>query len=255
MPQVERYRAKLRAATDVERFLKRHSGLPGPRGNLELAHAFAAEAAPAEIRRLARLEAAEAPENTPEVFLAFCGVLGLGRLVAEGDAAAGAAIRRRASDPRWRVREAAATALQLVGDRDPRRFRRLVAALARGTALEQRAAAAALAEPRLLTSASTPAALALLDAITRSLAEAPRPLGDGERILRQALAYAWSVVVAADPATGKPAMEMWLRSGDPDIRWAMRENLGKKRLQKVDAAWCAAWAARLGGGTSRQARR
>jgi hypothetical protein len=37
----------------------------------------------------------------------------------------------------------------------------------------------------------------------------------------------------------------WFSSDDPDVRWIMRENLGKQRLVHVDAAWVARWKAYL----------
>ena len=244
--RVEEYRQQLHGTKDVEAYLRSHSGLPGPRGNLELAHAFADEGSPQDIRRFAALDAHVAPENTPGVFLAFCGILGLSRLLVDGDKTSEPALRRRASDPRWRVREAVATALQRVGDADRRRYTRIVTSLAQGSPLEQRAAVAALAEPRLLSDGtSVRTALRLLDRITRSLTRATRPLAEPEQILRQALAYAWSVVVAADPASGMPAMEAWLTSSDADVQWLMRQNLTKKRLQKMDPAWCLRWSKKL----------
>jgi hypothetical protein len=244
--RIETYRERLRSMKDVEGFLRAHSGLPGPRGNLELAHAFAQEGSDHQIRALAALDPNEAPENTPDGFLAFCGVLGLGRLALEGDAQAEAALLRRASDPRWRVREAVATALQLVGDADRRRYAKIVAALARGGPLEQRAAVAAIAEPRLLTgSVAVRSGLRVLERATRFVARAAKPLGEREKVLRQALGYAWSVVVAAEPAQGKPVMEVWLRSKDPDIAWLMAQNLGKARLQRAAPGWSATWRRRL----------
>jgi hypothetical protein len=244
--RIETYRQRLRSMNNVEGFLRAHSGLPGPRGNLELAHAFAQEGGARQIRKLAALGPTEAPENTPEGFLAFCGVLGLSRLVLEGDPHAEAALLRRASDSRWRVREAVATALQLVGDVDRRRYAKIVAALVRGGPLEQRAAVAAVAEPRLLNSKSAiRSGLRVIERATRSVARAAKPLGEREKVLRQALAYAWSVLVAAEPAEGKPAMEVWLRSKDPDIAWLMTQNLGKARLQGAGRSWSATWRRRL----------
>ena len=62
-----------------------NSGLPGPRGNLELAQAVGMEGTEALfLEYLVDYSAQSAPANTPEEFLAFCGTLGLGRLVAEG---------------------------------------------------------------------------------------------------------------------------------------------------------------------------
>jgi len=250
MDRSERYWRLLASAKNakaLEAVLKEHSGLPGPRGNLELAHVFARAGQPAVIWRLARLEPKDAPENTPEGYLAFCGVLGLGRLVIDGDAAAERMLIKRASDTRWRVREGVATGIQLIGDVDRLRFTRMVTTLAGGNALEQRAAVAAVAEPRLLKGEAVTVALRLLDDVTRGLERSNKPLGDAEKVLRQALGYAWSVVVAADPGQGKPAMERWLGSGDPDIGWVMRENLKKKRLQKADPSWCARWGLRRRG--------
>jgi hypothetical protein len=82
--------------------------------------------------------------------------------------------------------------------------------------------------------------LGLLDDITAQLAAAPLAArkSDAFKTLRQALGYCWSVAVVANPETGKPLMEKWLASADPDVRWVMRENLKKNRLRKLDAAWC-----------------
>ena len=42
-------------------------------------------------------------------------------------------------------------------------------------------------------------------------------------------------------------MEKWLADEDKDVRWIMRENLGKARLTRLDAAWVAGQRARLEG--------
>jgi len=134
----------LLAAPEREAFLLAHSGLPGPRGNLELIDVASAASERAEIERWAVLTPAEAPENTPGVFLACVGLVGLGRLVAAGDRSLLPVLRRSSSDPRWRVREAVAMALQAWGDLD---IRSLVAEMERwagGSHLEGRAAMAAL---------------------------------------------------------------------------------------------------------------
>ena len=241
---VERYREILRKTKDWDAYLKKESRLPGPRGNLELAHAAALEGTKQIFSRYASLEAGRAPENTPLVFLAFCGVLGLGRLLAEGDPSQERVLRRLAGDPRWRIREAVATGLQFLGDRSWRDLHRLARVWMRGRPLERRASVAAVAEPRLLVpDAAAVSALRLMDQATRSLVKD----GDGEprRVLRQALGYAWSVVVAAAPKQGKAAMEGWFASENDDVRWLMRENLGKARLRRLDPKWCAKWEKRL----------
>ena len=68
---VDTYRAELKKLKDWEPYLKKHSGLPGPRANLELVAAVAEEADP---DRLWRLSASR------DEFLALCGTAGLGRV-------------------------------------------------------------------------------------------------------------------------------------------------------------------------------
>jgi hypothetical protein len=45
------------------------------------------------------------------------------------------------------------------------------------------------------------------------------------------------VAVAANPDAGMSMMEQWFATKDKDIRGRRRENLKKKRLQRIDAAW------------------
>jgi hypothetical protein len=37
-----------------------------------------------------------------------------------------------------------------------------------------------------------------------------------------------------------------MRSDDPDVRWVMKQNLTKKRLNRAGADWVASWTAKLG---------
>ncbi len=168
MSSIETCRAALIAlpAADWEPYLLAHANLPGPRGGLELAAAAADLGDEAQFRGWAALGPDVAPENTPGCFLACCGVVGLGAVMA------------RRGDPPVVAPSAAVT-------------------------------------PNGAGTEATPL-----------------------RLLR-ALAYCWSVAVAALPDAGKPLMEVWLASDDPDIRWIMRENLKKNRLVKMDAAWVA----------------
>ena len=73
---------------------------------------------------------------------------------------------------------------------------------------------------------------------------------DELRALRKGLGYCWSVAVAAAPNTGRPRFEDLVEraaaSGDRDLRWIARENLRKRRLERLDADWVAALRARLG---------
>jgi hypothetical protein len=244
LSKVDQYRAALQSLEDWIPYLLAHSGLPGPRGNLELAHA-AAQAGDRRRYETFLRAGADAAENTPEVFLVFCGILGLGRLAARSGPGLFNRLRQFASDPRWRVREAVATGLQLAGDADMARLLKEMQSWSRGTPLEQRAAAAALAEPRLLQEpAHARAALKILDAITTTM-QAAKVRDEAFRTLRQGMGYCWSVAVAALPPAGKPLMEKWLRSKDADVRWMMKENLKKNRLVKMDEYWVKKCLARL----------
>ena len=100
MSKIDDYQLVLRGLTDWNPYLVEHSDLPGPRGNIELGRAAAAEASPERIWEWLQWDQERAPANTPEEFLAFCGVLGLGRLAAGGDVRACAQLRSHASDQR-----------------------------------------------------------------------------------------------------------------------------------------------------------
>ena len=238
MSKRETYRALLRDMPEWDAYLLQESGLPGPRGNLELAQAVADVGDRPRFERYLAHGPDTAPVNSPYEFLAFCGAVGLGRLLAAGDDTVLAVLRRCAADPRWRLREGVAMALQRLGDADMPTLLAAMRVWARGTPLEQRAAAAALCEPRLLdVPAHARATLQILDDITASIPRVTDRRSDGFRALRQGLGYCWSVAVAALPAEGKALMEKWLASPDPDLRWIMRENLKKARLERADSEW------------------
>jgi hypothetical protein len=238
MSKVDDYRAELRTRADWDGWLKANSGLPGPRGNLELAYAVAQEGDETRFAPWRALSLQAAPVNSPEEFLVFCGVLGLWRRAAAADAAAYELLRRFANDPRWRTREAVAMALQYAGRIDFDGMLAHVKAWAAGSPLEQRALAAGLCEPDLLREVNhARQTLALLDEIMQKLIVSDDRKSDAFKTLRQGLAYCWSVAVAAYPETGRALMEKWAANPDRDARWIMRENLKKNRLVRMDAAW------------------
>jgi hypothetical protein len=124
---------------EIRTLLQENSGLPGPRGNLELAHSFATAMAGMRVEdwqweflmEMAGTSISKAPVNSPKEFIAFCGVLALGALYAGGlprprRRMALAALKGAASDRRWRVREASAQGLQLVGEKDPAALREII---------------------------------------------------------------------------------------------------------------------------------
>lgn len=238
MGKTDEYRQALAKLSDWDEYLLKNSGLPGPRGNLELAAVVADEGNLALFERYITYDAQTAPTNSPYEFLAFCGVLGLGRLVAEGKTGYLSIIRTFASDPRWRLREGVAQALQRLGKVDMTRLLQEMEIWSQGSWLEKRAAAAALAEPILLHNPhQIEQALRILDAITASLLTCQNRKNPDFLTLRQGLGYCWSVIAAALPQEGLPFMEKWICNSDPDIRWIMKENLKKKRLIRVAPQW------------------
>jgi hypothetical protein len=231
MSRVEKYRAELRQMSEWESYLKKNSGLPGPRVNLELVEAVGEEADP---ERLWRLSASS------DEFLALCGTAGLGHLAVSDPVPVMSWLRELASDPRWRVREGVAIALQHLGRYS---MARLLAEMERWSTegqFVQRAAAAGLCEPGLLKEPEhATRVLGVLDRITRSFAGTSARKTEGFRALKQALGYCWSVAAAALPDAGRPLMEKWLRSNDKDVAWVMQSNLSKARIAALGESWVA----------------
>ena len=249
MSKVEEYKEALRELEDWDSFLLEESGLPGPRGNIELGRAVAEEGDEELFRRYLEYDEGRAPTNSPTEFLAFCGVLGLGRLLAEGRGDLLPLLRTCASDGRWRVREAVAMALQRWGLADMRALLHEMEAWSGGNLLERRAAASALCEPALLSDRShAREVLRLLDGMTASIAEIQDRRNDEFTALRKGLGYCWSVTVVALPEEGKRLMEKWFSNDDRDVLWIMKENLRKKRLERMDPEWVRKWQAQLGMG-------
>ena len=255
---IDTYRTELEQLADWDDYLRRESRLPGPRANLELLEAVIQAGDGCRFAHLLALDSGfpgGAPPNTPDEFLTVCAVAGLGKLVAEGDRAWLSVLRRRAGDPRWRVREAVAIALQHWGDDDMRGLLNEMVGWRCGSWLEQRAAVAALAEPRLLRPTGvvdpTDAVLPIFDTITECIvaAGAAARRDPDYHVLRHALGYAWSVLVAANPSTCRPAFEHWLlraeSTHDKDLLWVARQNLKKNRLIVLDETWANCWTTRL----------
>lgn len=221
--RVEGYRAELRGLERWEPYLKKHSGLPGPRANLELVQAVGDEA---DSDRLWRFSA------SADEFLALCGTAGLGKVALMEPDTVMTWLRELASDRRWRVREGVAIALQRIGRESmPHLLAEMQVWAGEGPYI-QRAAAAGLCEPALLKqNSSAVQVLAILDRITSSLAAATdRRKSEDFKVLRQALGYCWSVAAAAAPDNAQPYFEKWLRSTNNDVAWVMRSNLSKARM-------------------------
>jgi hypothetical protein len=229
-------------------FLKAHSNLPGPRGNLELAWQFAdavaglargeaADAAWRTVGVLAGVGPEEAPTGDPGEFLAFCGTLGAAGFAADPARrpAVWEAVRRAAEDERWRLREGAAQAIQRVLPADPPGALAVLGEWAAGGPwLLCRAVAAGLADPPLLRDEGlAAAALRLHEVILARFLAAGDRRDEDFKVLRQGLGYTLSVVVAAAPEPGFALLRRLAAVPDRDLAWVLRSNLGKGRLARA----------------------
>ena len=248
MTKANEYRTQLHALNNWDSYLLKESGLPGPRGNIELAQVVADEGDLQLFQRYITYTTNKAPTNSPYEFLAFCGIVGLGRLLAEGNHNLLNTLRQHASDSRWRIREAVAMALQRLGDVDMEQLIAEMRDWSQGTPLEQRAVAAALCEPRLLGRVEhAREVLQILDGITTFLERMDNRRSEDFLTLRKGLGYCWSVAVVALPVEGKALMEKWLVKSDKDVQWIMKENLKKARLARMDAEWVKKWRGKIEG--------
>jgi hypothetical protein len=239
------------ADDDLRAYLSVNSRLPGPRANLELAAAFTEAVRDREkdwralwtlCTRWTSIPPEEAPVNDPREFVVFCGARGIGSLGTPSPPRAREALvhlRVVARDPRWRVRESVAIAVQDLVEHQPGfAMRALEDWIAPGAWLEMRAVAAGVAEPRLLDDRKVAkGALAMHQDILRRVRAAKERDSDGFRTLRQGLAYSVSVVVAARSDEGFRWMMKLADSKDPDVQWILKENLKKGRLVSRFPGW------------------
>lgn len=83
-------------------------GVASPRGNFELADTLALEGDASVFRHFIEYTPDPAPTDSPEAFIAFCGVFGRGRLIAEGERDRMDDLRRFKAGSKLRIREAIA---------------------------------------------------------------------------------------------------------------------------------------------------
>jgi hypothetical protein len=238
MSKVEYYIDQLKQQKDWIPYLLKESGLPGPRGNLELAAAVVELGDEETFKNYIKYTPEKAPVNSPEEFLAFCGVFGLGKLYSNGSQAYLPILKQFASDPRWRTREAVAMALQRIGKNNIEDLLKIVSEWSSGSLLEQRAAMAGICEPVLLKDKVVEKeALDILDKITEQLQNVTDKKSEEFRVLKKALSYGWSVAIVANPEYGKKLFEKLAKVPDKDIKSIVKENLKKNRLIKMDPKW------------------
>jgi hypothetical protein len=238
MTKKDIYIEKLRTLKDWDEYLKKESGLPGPRANLELLAAVVDLGGEHIFTKYLNYDLKRPDTNSKEVFLSLVGVMGLGKLVTLGKKEYLDTLKKYASDTRWRIREAVAMALQRIGDHDINLLIGKMKKWAIGNLYEKRAAIAGLCEPRLLKEVFVVnEVLDILNQVTEAIKEVKDRKSEEFRVFKKALSYCWSVAVVANSEEGKVGMSKWFRSQDKDIKSVMKENLKKNRLLKMDEMW------------------
>jgi len=99
MEKVDTYRQKPRQLKDWTPYLLAESGLLGPRGNLELAQAVYEEGDAACFESFLAFNPGQAPANSPEEFLHFCGVFGQGKYLSRDSDSAWEQLKTYTTDP------------------------------------------------------------------------------------------------------------------------------------------------------------
>lgn len=232
---------------ELEQRLMGESNLPGPRANLGAASAFAdafasdwvTDEAWELVLAWSGKPEAEAPTDDAREFLPFCALQAMGSYYRYAEPARQQLILERCqaamNDGRWRMREAAAMALQRIGEQDFGALRRLFDEMkGSASALEQRAFVAALAHPPMLKEqANVLYALELSDEILDGIATGRTRCGAEEfRVLSKGLEYALSVFVERAPEAGFKMLAKFAVNGDKRMQKIVKSNLGKARLAK-----------------------
>lgn len=241
MSKIDEYKAKLLKLNHWEEFLIRNSNLPSPRSNLELLAAAVEAGTKDKFIKFLEFTVEVAPVNNPGEFICAIGVAGLGKLITEGDSVEDYFNKLIffSADPRWRIREGVAMALQYIGRKDMTFLLASIQKWAQSTLFVQRALVAGLCEPVLLKNPEHASqVLNILFKITTQLNnQSLDKKAESYRVLKKALSYGWSVAIVALPQTGKEYFELLMKNGNADIGSIVKENLGKNRLVKMDKEW------------------
>lgn len=229
-------------------YLLSNSNLPSPRGNLELAKAFAElieiysskslEGLWGLCMKATSISSDEAPVNDPKEFLPFCGTYAIGALGSIYPKYFDKALFRLkelAHDSRWRTREAVAMGVQKLLERQPKKTLKILEGwIENSNWLAMRAVAAGVAEPLVLRDEQTARkALELHKKIFAKILSTKERKSSEFKTMRKGLGYTLSVVICALPKEeGFGYMYQLMDSQDVDILWIVRQNLRKKRLIK-----------------------
>ncbi|WP_151798401.1 hypothetical protein [Acinetobacter bereziniae] len=230
----------------VEVYLKAHSNLPGPRANLELSYSFARYFANISISQslwefLEQLLNTSTDGNSRETILPFSALLGLSQSYFSQDTTHQKIILNQnqtmMNDSRWRLREAAAMACQIIGEQDFSTVKNWFEQIYPDSSLlEKRGILVALAHPPLLTTAAnTVYCLNLCEQIFNDIFPSDHQTIDQSeafKTLKKSLEYVLSVFVAADPLLGFDLLAKLAERKHQQINKILKANLSKSRLTK-----------------------
>ncbi|MEJ2005240.1 MAG: hypothetical protein P8X57_09820, partial [Cyclobacteriaceae bacterium] len=174
-----------------------------------------------------------------EEFLSFCGVLGLGRIGKIdpiNEPVVVADIKNAAQDERWRIREAAAMAIQDLIDARPKATLVILRSwVHEENYLLNRAVVAGIAEPRFMKEREhARIALELHKTILKQVSLDPSMHDPHLKVLVKGLSYTLSVVITGTEKEGFAFLEALLATEHPLVRKIVRENLKKKRLVRLN---------------------
>lgn len=217
--------------------LLKNSGLPGPRGNLELLHSFSRNASAEEVKECFSYYA-DNLNNSPEEFVVMCGIVGYCILNNTHVNKTLETIRKYASHKSWRIREAVAIGIQEMAVNNLSEIIQTLKKWIQGNDLEKRAVVAALCEPKLLKEKAIVTELfGILQKVTIGFNGIHGKLTEHQKTLRKTIGYGWSVAICSLPDAGKKTFETIAKTENKRIKWILKENLKKNRLGVMDNNW------------------
>jgi hypothetical protein len=216
--------------------LKKDSGLPGPRGNLELLSKFL-RCCNQESVNLCLAELREDTRNSPEEFVGMCGVVGHALLNWKSRDELLRHLRNYASHQSWRIRESVAIAIQEIPFASLEDRIKMTEELETGDPFIHRAIVAGLCEPKNLKKQQGSERLFGHLVRATNVLDKTGKTSEGEDSLKKALGYCWSVALAEFFDEGKAAFGRIVTSTNKNLNWIARENLKKSRLIRKNRDW------------------
>jgi hypothetical protein len=211
----------------LEKFIIKNSNLPGPRGNLELAFAFAEIYDDfGTLQGWLKITEYQADVNNPKSFLAFCSAVCLGKIYTKRkDKKIITILKKLANDGRWRMREAVAFGFQNIGENNFDELKEIFSDwITKSNNLEKRAILVSLAHPPVLNEDSANFCFEITDIVLKQMDR-----DNNFDVLRKGLEFTISVFAAANPKLGFSFIKKWIGK-DKIIDKIMKENLKKNRL-------------------------